>query len=261
MEYYVKFFHTDADRDFIQRSCDVFDPPEPPSKPLLVRFFPQSALFPRLPPGYPMLYSSFESLDELVAALPFHLDDISAINATYLRWYASRDAHEREVIQLWTYCFIRRYFLVKFVQEASWSAVDLDMIVETAFRKTEEREGQIREPSRYANWVSVVCKNTFRNYLRSKRHQIPIGHVPLPSLVAETPVAYNEPGQRQEALARAIDRLPPHLHACVRLRFLTGLSYTEIAQRTGRPLPTIRAYIYKAIKRLREDAEFLKNFE
>ena len=208
-----------------------------------------------------MPYSSFESLDELVAALPFHLDDIPAINATYLRWYASRDAHEREVIQLWTYCFIRRYFLVKFVQETSWSAADMDAIIETAFRKTEEREGQIREPSRYANWISVVCKNTFRNYLRSKRHLIPIEHAPLLSLVAETPVAYNETGQREEALACAIDRLPPHLHACVQLRFLSGLSYREIAQRTGRPLPTIRAYIYKAAKRLREDAEFLENFE
>ncbi len=208
-----------------------------------------------------MPYSSFESLDELVAALPFRLDDISAINATYLRWHASRNAHEREVIQLWTYCFIRRYFLVKFVQEASWSAVDLDAIIETAFRKTETRETQIREPSRYASWVSVVCKNTFRNYLRSKRHQIPLEHAPSLSLAAEPPVAYNEPGTRQRALARAIDKLPPHLRSCVRLRFLSGLSYAEIAQRTGRPVATIRAFIYKAIKRLREDAEFRKNFE
>ncbi len=208
-----------------------------------------------------MPYSSFESLDELVAALPFHLDDISAINATYLRWHASGDAHEREVIQLWTYCFIRRYFLVKFVQETSWSAVDLDAIIETAFRKTEAREAQIREPSRYASWVSVVCKNTFRNYLRSKRHQIPIERAPLLSLVAEPPVSYNEPGARRQALVRAIDRLPPHLRSCAQLHFLSGLSYAEIAQRTGRPLPTIRAFIYKAIKRLREDAEFLKNFE
>ncbi len=208
-----------------------------------------------------MPYSSFESLDELVVALPFHLDDVSAINATYLRWHASRDAREREVIQLWTYCFIRRYFLVKFIQEASWSAVDLEMLIEIAFRKTEARENQIREPSRYASWVSVVCKNTFRNHLRSKRHQIPIEHAPGLSLVAETPVAYNELGKRKEALAHAIDRLPSHLHSCMQLRFLSGLSYMEIAQQTGRPLPTVRAYIYKAIKRLREDAEFLKNFE
>lgn len=208
-----------------------------------------------------MLYSSFESLDELVATLPFHLDDIPSINATYLHWHASGDAHEREVIQLWTYCFIRRYFLVKFIQEASWSAVDLDMLIETAFRKTEAREAQIREPSRYASWVSVVCKNTFRNYLRSRRHHIPIEHAPSLSFVAESPVAYNEPGTRRQALIQAIDRLPPHLRSCAQLRFLSGLSYAEIAQRTGRPLPTIRAFIYKAIKRLREDAEFLKNFE
>ncbi len=208
-----------------------------------------------------MSYSSFDSLDELAAGLPFRLDDASAVNAAYARWRATLDLQERSVIQLWTYCYIRRYFLVKFVQESSWSAIDLDVLIDIAFRKTEMRESQVREPSRYASWVSVVCKNTFRNYLRARRQQVALDGAPLGTSVSETPNNYREYGAQQQMLVGAIDRLPPHLRSCVRLRFLGGLSYAEIARRTDRPLPTIRAFIYKAVKRLRKDEELLKNLE
>lgn len=208
-----------------------------------------------------MSYSSFDSLDELAAGLPFRLDDASAVNAAYARWRATLDLQERRVIQLWTYCYIRRYFLVKFVQESSWSAIDLDVLIDIAFRKTEMRESQVREPSRYASWVSVVCKNTFRNYLRARRQQVSLDGAPLGASVSETPNNYREYGAQQQMLVGAIDRLPPHLRSCVRLRFLGGLSYAEIARRTDRPLPTIRAFVYKAVKRLRKDEELLKNLE
>ena len=208
-----------------------------------------------------MSYSSFDSLDELAAGLPFRLDDALAVNAAYTRWRATGDLQERSIVQLWTYCYIRRYFLVKFVQESSWSAIDLDVLVDIAFRKMEMRESQVREPSRYASWVSVVCKNTFRNYLRARRQQISFDGAPMGTSVSETPNNYREYGAQQQMLVGAIDRLPPHLRSCVRLRFLGGLSYAEIARRTDRPLPTIRSFIYKAVKRLRLDEELLKNLE
>ncbi len=208
-----------------------------------------------------MSYSSFDSLDELAAALPFRLDDAPAVNAAYIRWRATRDLEERRVVQLWTYCYIRRYFLVKFVQESSWSVIDLDVLIDIAFRKTEMRQSQVREPSRYASWVSVVCKNTFRNYLRARQPQVSLDHAKSGVSVSELPNNYREYGAQEQTLVRAIDRLPPHLRSCVRLRFLGGLSYAEIARRTERSLPTIRSFVYKAVNRLRKDEELLTNLE
>ncbi len=210
-----------------------------------------------------MSYTSFDSLDELAATLPFRLDDTPAVNAAYIRWHATQDLKERSVVQLWTYCFIRRYFLVKFIQDSSWSATDLDVLVDIAFRKTEMRESQVREPDRYASWVSVVCKNTFRNYLRSKQKQkqVAIDREQAGISVSELPNRYREHGAQELMLVAAIDRLPPHLRACVRLRFLGGLSYAEIARRTERPLPTIRAFVYRAVKRMRKDDDLLTKLE
>lgn len=204
---------------------------------------------------------SFKSLDELASSLPFHVDDTAAVNEAYSRWRAHRDPADRRAVRIWTYCFVRRYFMVKFVRESGYAASDMDDLIEKAFRKVERAEAQVRHPSRYASWVSVVCKNTFRNYLERRRRWISLDEEATPHLVAEWPTVYHDVGLAHQALVRAIDRLPAYLRACVRLRFIEGLSYKEIAARTGRPLPSIRAYIYKAVRRLRDDEELLDYFE
>ena len=202
---------------------------------------------------------AFESLAAVAASLPFHIDDVQAVNAAYTRWHGSRRPAERRWIQLWTYCFVRRYFLVKFIQEPAHTIADMDELVDKTFRKVERNEGQLNDPSRYASWVSVICKNTYRNYLRSRRRAVSIDDRPTSALVSEAPRAYNDAGMAREALGQAIARLPRYLQTCVRLRFIEGLSYPEIADRTGRPLASIRAYVYKALQRLREDDD-LRDF-
>lgn len=208
-----------------------------------------------------MSHPSFRSLDALASSLPFHLDDVDSANAAYMRWHRTQDAEERRVILVWTYCFIRRYFLVKFVQETSYSAADLDDLIDRTFRKVERAESQIKQPSRYASWLSVVCKNTFRNYLRRRKSTVSLQEEQAPTLVGEEPKSYSDVGYAHLALHRAIDRLPSYLRVCMRLRFIEGLSYPEIAERTDHPLPRIRAYIYKGIRRLRDDEDLLSYFE
>lgn len=208
-----------------------------------------------------MSRSAFESLDALAASLPFHLDDIASANEAFVRWRESGSDTDRRVVQLWTYCFIRRYFLVKFVQETAYSPADLDALIDTTFRKVERSASGIKKPSRYASWVSVVCKNTFLNYLRGRRRAVSLDEAGAPQLAGEPPGVYHDISIAREAVLRAIDRLPPYLQECVRCRFIEGLTYEEIAQRTGYPLPRIRSYINKAVKRFREDEELLAFFD
>jgi RNA polymerase sigma factor (sigma-70 family) len=201
-----------------------------------------------------MSTSSFESLEALVARLPFHLDDTGSINTCYARWFDSPSKRDRLTIDLWTYCFIRRYFLIKFVQESTVGPADFEELVDRTFRKVEQSAGQIKRPERYASWVSVVCKNTFLNYLRDFRRAVSLDADRSPQLVAETPQPFSDVGIVRQAVQEAIGRLPDYLQECVRLRFIEGLSYAEINDRTGYPLPRIRSYINKAMKRFREDS-------
>lgn len=204
-----------------------------------------------------MSASSFESLDALIARLPFHIDDADAVNAYYVRWLQEPSDEDRYVIDLWTYCFIRRYFLIKLVQETSMGPADFDDLVDRTFRKVETSEDRIRRPGHYASWVSVVCKNTFLNYLRDRKHSVSLEEESVVQVAAEPAPTYVDAGYVRLALHRAIERLPRYLRECVRLRFVEGLSYEEISAKTGFPLPRIRSYVNKAMKRFRQDERLL----
>lgn len=204
-----------------------------------------------------MSASSFETLDALIAKLPFHVDDVEAVNDCYVRWLRAPTKKDRYIIDLWTYCFTRRYFLMKVVAESAMGPAEFDEMVDRTFLKIEASVGRIKRPGRYANWVSVVCKNTFLNHLRDRKHAVPLDESPALSIAAEPTRVYGEVGHMRVAVHRAIDRLPKYLRDCVRLRFIDGLSYEEISARTGYPLPRIRSYINKAMKRFRDDDRLL----
>ena len=57
--------------------------------------------------------------------------------------------------------------------------------------------------------------------------------------------------QREERLRTALAELPPEQLQLVRLAFYEGLSHSEIAERAGLPLGTVKSRIRLAFSRLR----------
>lgn len=60
---------------------------------------------------------------------------------------------------------------------------------------------------------------------------------------------------REETLRRALDDLPDEQRALVRLAFFDALSHSEIAERTGLPLGTVKSRIRLAFSKLRRALE------
>ena len=54
------------------------------------------------------------------------------------------------------------------------------------------------------------------------------------------------------AMAVLVARLPDDQARILRMRFHEGLSQTEIAARTGIPLGTVKTYMVRGLRRLRE---------
>lgn len=205
--------------------------------------------------------STFQALDQIAARLPFHLSDVAAANEVYVEWREGRDPDARRTIDLWTYCFILRYFLVKFSREGGGSPSDADEIVERCYQRVERFSGRIEDPSRYANWVSVVCRNIYLNYLRARRRSVSIDGDGAPLLVAETPAVYNDVGLVYQGLLLAICRLPEYLRETARLRFIDDCGYGEIARLTSKSVATVRTYVNKAARRLRKDPRLREYLE
>ncbi len=206
------------------------------------------------------LPTAFQSLDVVAAKLPFHINDSDMANAVYKRW-KDGEADAKQLVDLWTYCYIRRYFIGKFIQHPTYDCVDFDALVGRTYTKVQTRQCTIHDPGRYASWISVVCKNTFRNYLRTQGKAVSLDIIPLqiPLSWSEEPV--DETDVMFQALTSAIDRLPAFLQEVARLRFLEECSYEEISKILERPRPIIRSYVNKVLNRLRSDPKLLHYLE
>ena len=196
------------------------------------------------------------ALRSIADELPFHLDDMDAANATFARWHRDRTTPDRHLVEVWTYCYVYRYFLVKFATSPRRHDGTLDQLVGRAFRDVLRNLDDVRHPDRYTHWVSKVCKNTFVNYLRAQRSYVSLtdGTVILHTSEPRADAAYDLAFIYHVAL-RAIDALPDYLRGIARMRLIEERSYREMKEQTGHSIPTLRAYVNKALCRLRTHPE------
>lgn len=198
--------------------------------------------------------SELTTLEALASNLPFHLDESDRVNDAFNTYMTRGEKPQKVLIDLWTYCFVRRYYLIKFIRESRFRSSELDQLVENTYQKVERSRSGIESYDRYAQWVSVVCRNAYINFV--SRRKLIIGL----NFLADDPVEFIN-GVDLEAnaagihisLLRAINRLPDFLRPTARMRFVENLSYEEISRYTGKRVPTIRSYIHKTCSRFRKD--------
>lgn len=197
------------------------------------------------------------NLEFVARQLPFSIDDVAAINDAFVRSLSAPSRTTLRPVLLWTYCFVRRYYLLKIAAQPSLSAVDLEVLMDQAYRRIDRSRTSIRDTRRYAQWVSVVCRHLFLNYL--KRHpQVACD----PDAIATLYVDGCEPqldDQRAYAeIEKAILRLPAFIQEVARLRLVDEVPYDEIAILTNKSVPTVRSFFCKALHALRADPQVVR---
>lgn len=200
----------------------------------------------------------FRSLAAVAAHLPFHLNETDKVNAAFRHWRQDDDDEAKYHVDLWTYCFIRRYFLIKFSRDALHDRIaDLDALIEEAYVKVEENKTTVSDTTRYASWVSVVCKHAYLNYRRTCYPVVSIDQDDGLHLQGDSLEALHDAAMLYEGLHRAVERLPEFLRDIAYLRFIENASYPDIARVVDKPLPIVRSYVNKALLKIRSDAVFL----
>jgi RNA polymerase sigma-70 factor, ECF subfamily len=100
-------------------------------------------------------------------------------------------------------------------------------------------------------WIAVVSRNSSIDIIRRRRPSESIEGVTLAS-------PYNTALEAEQRLmckkARAlIDELPLEQRTVLEMAYFSGMSHSEIAEKTGCPLGTIKTRIRDALKNLRKD--------
>lgn len=117
-----------------------------------------------------------------------------------------------------------------------------------------------RGDAELGTWLYRVTLNLCRDQFRRRRHRTvdvdDEGATTRPQLrVVEHPDDAVDVERARSAVRAAIDRLPEDQKEAVMLRFLSDLSYREIARITAVPLGTVASRVFRALKRLGEDIE------
>jgi RNA polymerase sigma factor (sigma-70 family) len=195
------------------------------------------------------------SLDEVAAHLPFAVDDYRRANEAFMRWRQSGEEEDLKVVDLWVYCYTRRYFLAKFIRDLDRPDVSLDEPVGEAFQRVRNSLDRVEQPDRFANYVSVICKRAYFSF-RARHAQVALvdldraPELASPSDADSAMEGENDVVKRVEAI---LEQLPEFLREVTRLRPIEEMSYEEMEEETGRSPSVLRSYVHKAILRLRED--------
>lgn len=144
-------------------------------------------------------------------------------------------------------------YLQRLGTEATLAEELTQEVMVTLWRKADQFDaGKSSVPT----WLYRIARNRRIDYLRRDRLDFVDPLEPTHD-VGEDPEADRmlDLQQREERLRSAMETLPPEQLTLVRLAFFEGLSHSEIAERAGLPLGTVKSRIRLAFTRLRRQLE------
>lgn len=111
-----------------------------------------------------------------------------------------------------------------------------------------------------STWIFTIARNLRIDRLRREVpwQALPEGHDEEASDEPDPETALSD-GERAERVQAALASLPRDQHEVVLLSYLDGLSHSEIAERLGLPLGTVKSRMRLAYAKLREAVEDLKS--
>lgn len=135
-------------------------------------------------------------------------------------------------------------------------SVDLaEDAMQEAFIRAYDRLHQCRDPERFAAWFFLILRNCCYRVARTERRR---EASPLDLSDEHHPAgtradAALEAATRQQAFDRALESLTVVQREVFALKHDEGLSYEEIAQRTGTPVASLKMRMHRAYDRLRAE--------
>ncbi len=131
-----------------------------------------------------------------------------------------------------------------------------DLVQETFMRVWNRAQGLDAQKGSVGPWLLAVARNRAIDYLRSaggrERNAMEFEETDHPALYVdmEQDILSSDNARRVKT---AVQRLTPHQREVIELAYFEGLSQTEMAERMGQPLGTVKTWVRAALKNLRDE--------
>jgi RNA polymerase sigma-70 factor (ECF subfamily) len=125
-----------------------------------------------------------------------------------------------------------------------------DVMQEVLLQVWKRPQSFVAQRGNLAAWLSVVTRNRAIDVLRKRSPLDPLGDLPLPD--PRDIAVESEQGWMLDKVRTAMDALPAEQQGPLELAYFEGLSHTEIAERTGSPLGTVKTRIRAGLMTIRK---------
>jgi len=131
-----------------------------------------------------------------------------------------------------------------------------DLVQETFLRVWNRVHGFDAEKGAIGPWLLAVARNRAIDYLRSaggrERNALEFEETGHPALYTdmERDLLLSDSARRVKS---AMEKLSANQRQVIELAYFEGLSQTEMAERMGQPLGTVKTWVRTALKNLRDD--------
>ena len=131
---------------------------------------------------------------------------------------------------------------------------DAEDLVQAALAKTFQAWDRIEDRGAVDGYVRRAMVNTHISWWRRRR----VEEYPTDEIPDQPVIDHAGDSEVQDALRRAIERLPQRMRAAVVLRYYEDMSEAEIANVLGVSLGTVKSTVSRAVAKLRIDADLLE---
>ena len=136
--------------------------------------------------------------------------------------------------------------------------VEAEDIAQDSFIKAYSQLHQLREPSRFAGWLSKIVVQQCVNYVRKKARDKVVSSLESAALEVLGPASAtnSNPGLSKGQIhfvRQTVSRLPEKLQKPIIMRFVGGLSAPQIARQLGKRCGTVRVHLHRAYQILRKE--------
>lgn len=176
------------------------------------------------------------------------------------------DLQAGRYVELHSRFLFERYYpwVCGFFGQRGYSLQECEDLAQETLRQVFDQIATFRHDSPFNAWLFAVASNAHRNEQRRRhREKRSAPEVALELVVgmgAGEPQAQEIPppraafeSERRQALARAIQKLPPQMRQVLALRIGQDLKYREIAEILQISIETVKAHLFQARQRLRAE--------
>jgi len=136
------------------------------------------------------------------------------------------------------------------------AAIAEDLVQETFLRVWNRVHAFDAGKGGFGPWLLAVARNRAIDYLRSAggrmRNALELQETDHPALFSDFEKDLLN-ADRVRRIKSALERLSANQRAVIELAYFEGLSQTEMADRMGQPLGTVKTWVRTALKSLREE--------